>query len=233
MSVLPATREEQILFFESHAPTWQASAVQIGLSLAQSNAIANLASEARAAFMEAIEAREKSKSRTTAYYNAVSTMNDLGRDLIATIKAFAETTNSPNVYALADIPPPAPPAPLPAPTTPESLTGTIDASGHLSLAWKAERSGPSSGIIFEVSRRRAAETGFTLVGATFDKSWIDAGFIACDGTVSYRVQARRGTLASGFAGPLEINMGGMGGGAGFSQTFTTNATSDGAMKVAA
>lgn len=147
---------------------------------------------------------------TTKFYNAVAAMDAPGRDYLATIKAYAETTDNPNVYVLAQIPPPAPPTPVPAPATPTNLTASIDASGILSLSWEAERSGPSTGIIFLVSRQDAEGAPFTLTGATFAKSFIDPTFVACNGQISYRVQAQRGDLFSGFAGPLQINLGGPG-----------------------
>jgi hypothetical protein len=81
----------------------------------------------------------------------------------------------------------------------------------MTLAWDAVPSGPSSGVIFQVSRRLAGETTFTFIGATFEKSFVDAASVAVEGPVAYRVQAQRGSQFSGFAGPLEINLGGGGG----------------------
>jgi len=233
MPVLPDTREEKISFFEARAASWITNAVLVGITPVQAASIKNLATEARNALNDANEVRIKSKSKTAVYYDATREMNALGRDLIATIKAFAETTGNVAVYDLSDISPPSPPSPVPAPSTPTDLAGTLDASGILSLVWKSDRSGPSSGIIFEVSRCRGIETAFTLVGATFEKTCIDPTFIACNGNASYRIQARRGLLHSGFAGPLQITMGGAGGGGGFSQTLTCNTLNNGDMRMAA
>ncbi|MDQ7013265.1 MAG: hypothetical protein Q9O74_05130 [Planctomycetota bacterium] len=51
---------------------------------------------------------------TQSYYDAIAAMHsgpNAGSDLIDTIKNFAQATDDPNVYTLAEIPPPAPPAP--------------------------------------------------------------------------------------------------------------------------
>jgi hypothetical protein len=143
-------------------------------------------------------------------------MDDPGRDYLATIKAYAETTNNPNVLVLAEVPAPAPPTPVPAPATPENLVASVDASGQLTLTWEAPRSGASSGIVFIITKQLGgtagpSPTGWSIVGLTFDKAFTDEEFVGCGGNVSYRVQARRGDDVSGFAGPLLITMGAPGG----------------------
>jgi len=181
--------------------------VAVGLTAPQMASFAPLVAAAREAFNDAVSAREQAKAATQKYYNAVADMDGPGRDYIATIKAFAETTGNPNVYVLAQVPPPAAPSPVPGPTTPTDLRGSIDASGILTLAWEAERSGPSSGVVFLVSRKAPGESAFTFIGATFEKVYVDATFVACEGPFAYRIQAQRGGQSSGFAGPLEINLG--------------------------
>lgn len=163
--------------------------------------------QARTLYNNALSARNVAKAATVSQNVAVSAMFDLGSDLVKTIKAKALTSNNPNVYALSQIPPPQAPSPVGAPTTPTNLTGAIDASGILTIAWKAITTGPTIGIVFQVSRKRFNEPAFTLVGSTFDTAFADNTFDAASGPYSYRVQAVRGNTASGFAGPLFINVG--------------------------
>jgi hypothetical protein len=213
MSELPRTRLARLEYFEARSTLWTANAAAIGLTPAQVTAIKNAAVANRTDFNAAEVARNASKAATTQYYNSGNTMFDLGRDLIKTIKAFAETTNNPNVYALANINPPAPPAPVPAPDAPTDLAGTLDNFGVATLTWKATRSGPSSGIFFVVERQRAGEAAFVTLGATSEKSFIDPDPRAASGNVSYRVKAVRGADESAWAQPIFFAIGGGGGGA--------------------
>jgi hypothetical protein len=222
-TVLPNTREEQITFFENHTTAWTDFALQIGLSVSAVANLKQLTVLAREKLMAAGEAREASKSATQAFHDATGKMLEVGRDMITTVKAFAESTDNPNVYVLAQIPVPSGPTPAAAPTAPTDLTGSIDSVGRLTLSWKAQRSGPTSGIVFDVARKGPGQTTFTVITSVFEKSFMDTGFIACNGNASYTVTARRGVLMSATAGPLEINVG-LGGGAMMTSTvFSTNA----------
>lgn len=208
MSELPRTRLGRLEYFEARGTLWTTNAVAIGLTPAQVTALKAAANANRNDFSAAEVARNASKAATTSFYNSGNTMFDLGRDLIKTIKAFAETTNNPSVYALANIDPPAPPTPVPAPEAPTDLAGTLDNFGVATLTWKAARSGPSSGIFFVVERQRAGEAAYATLGATSEKSFIDPDPRAASGTVTYRVKAVRGGDASPWAQPIFFAIGG-------------------------
>jgi hypothetical protein len=207
-SVVPETLNDKISFFEQRLSLWAANSAQLGVQSSDVTQLATLVTQARALYNAAQSARNAAKSATVSQNVAVENMFDLGSDLVKTIKAKALTTNNPNIYALSQIPPPAAPSPVGTPATPTNLTGAIDASGLLTLAWRAERAGPTSGIVFQVSRKRYNESNFTLIGSTFDTAFADNSFDAASGPFSYRVQALRGVNASAFAGPLLINVGG-------------------------
>jgi hypothetical protein len=211
MSVIPGSTHQQLEWLEAHLPTWQANAAAIGLSAAQVTALAALVTAARTAFDAMLIARDDSKSATMLFNNAIAAALDPARDYVKTIKAFAETSGNPDVYALANVPPPAEPVPVGAPGSPVNLSGVMAANGTLTLTWDAAVSGPSNGIVFEVARRRVTEPGFALVAVTGDKEYQDpvfANWAAMDpgaGPIEYQVRARRGNLTSAYAGPLTIN----------------------------
>jgi hypothetical protein len=212
MAVIPSGPHQQLEWLEAHVPTWQANAAAIGLTAAQVAALAALAAAARTAFDDMMIARDGSRDATQHFHNTMTAAIAPARDYVKTIKAYAETTGNPNVYVLASVPPPAPPVPIGAPGSPVDLAGVIDASGELTLTWDAPVSGPSNGIVFEVERKRATETAFTLVSVRSDKWYTDPLFanyasqFPGEGPIAYRIRARRGNLLSGYAGPISINV---------------------------
>ncbi len=209
MATLPDSRKGRVEFFEQHNPVWQANASEIGITAAQVTSLTTLTTAARAALNSADTARNASKAATVNFYNAEGTMTELGADLIKTIRAFAETSNDPQVYVSAQIPPPAAPTPVPPPEQPADLSGLIDPFGVITLTWAAQPKGPSSGVFFFVERK--VGTGpWTPIGATQEDRFQDpaAGQQAATEVVAYRVQARRGADASAWSDTLNVNFGG-------------------------
>ena len=131
MAILPESRLGRVEFFEAHIAAWVAGAGAntIGLTAAQTTALNAKITAARTAYNAMIVAREASKAATQAFYNAEAALSDNGAALLATIKAFAETTANPNVYVLAQIPPPAQPSPAGAPTNPTDLGAFLENDG--------------------------------------------------------------------------------------------------------
>ncbi len=208
MGVIPRSREEQIQWFRTREALWTANATAIGLTAAQMTAFKPLLLAAEEKLDDALAARAASKAATTEYYNASNTMVATGRALVATIKAFAEASNNPNVYAQAQIDPPAPPSPAPPPTAPENLTGSILPTGQVTLKWEALTSGPTSGIFFIVSRKRAGEASFTTLGGTQERAFLDPSPDICAGEVLYQVRAQRGNQASAWTVPISFSVAG-------------------------
>jgi hypothetical protein len=209
MATLPDSRKARVEFFEAHNPIWAANFAAIGLTTAQVTTITSLTGAARTALNAADTARNASKAATTTFYNNEGQMSELGGDLIKTIRAFAETTNNPNVYATAQIPPPAAPTPVPPPAQPSDLSGLIDPFGVITLKWVAQPKGPASGVFFFVERK-VGTNPWTPIGATQEAEFQDplAGQQAATQVVAYRVQARRGTDASAWSDPLNVNFSG-------------------------
>jgi hypothetical protein len=201
MPILPANKLEQIQFCETHNPVWTANATAIGLTTAQVTALALLTTSARSSYNSSQTARQASKAATNTFHNNTKSMRDAAADLIAVIKAFAESKNDPNVYSLAQIPPPSPPTPAVPPSQPTAFAVTIEPSGALTLSWESENSAASSGGFFTVQRRLGAVGNYQTIGGTPGvggggrrTTFTDDTLPGGTPTVSYIVTPGRGTL---------------------------------------
>ncbi len=173
MPVIPKTRRAQIEFFEQRLDAWAADPGSIGLTAAQVAQLAADVTDARERYLAAEQARNASRSATLGYHAATDTLTRGGRDLVATIKAFAEASDDREVYARADVPPPADRSPLGPPGTPTGLRTALDTTGRIRLSWKADDAAASSGAYFVVQRRLENERAFTILGATGAKAFLD------------------------------------------------------------
>ncbi len=214
MPVLPPNDVAFIQFCEYHVPVWQAAPATIGLTAAQVTAFDNFTKASRAAYTAAQNARNASKAATVALKNALSTNRGNAGDLIKVIKAYADSTNNPNVYATAQIPPPAPPTPEPLPTKPTDVAVSLSGDGTLVVSWKSSNSAPSRGASFAVTRRIGtnASTPYTGIGAgvttargrgAFADSTVPVGTT----TVSYIITPTRGTQTGEASDPVTVQFG--------------------------
>jgi hypothetical protein len=196
MSIIPGGRADQVKFFNERIEGWQNVSTQIGLTSAMTTSFAPLISNAVSSENAAESARLASKDATTAFHVAVDKMTEAGRGLVATIKAYAEATNDPNVYALASLPPPKTPGKQLPPDAPIGVTPTLKADGTIEVSWDAS----VSGTAFSVWRRTDPGTGFGpleqigTVGSV--RSMIDSTLTGCVRSAAYSVKAVRGTLSS-------------------------------------
>lgn len=208
MSVVPPTRLQQLEFYEAHVPVWQTNATEIGLTTAQVTALGALVTAARTAYNAQQPARNASKAATTSFYEAIDTAHASGAELIATIKAFAGTSNDPTVYTTAQIPPPAAPTPAPPPEQPTNLNATLNTDGSITLRWKGT---VAQSAFFSVWRATAPGTGgqFTtpaLIGTVADKAFID-GNVPVAVQAQYTIRAHRGTAVSVPSDPTIVRIG--------------------------
>lgn len=187
--VLPNSREAMIQWFAQRITTWAATPTAIGLTAAQMATLATKLNTAGNHENAAFAARIASKSATVNYYNSSDDLRNFGSDLIKTIKAFAETTNNPAVYALANVPPPAAPAPLGPPATPTALVATLDTAGQIAVKWEGSRVGGTS---FTIERSLSGATGpWSIVGVSEERSFLDVAVPRGVDAISYRVTASR------------------------------------------
>lgn len=217
MGVVPTKDVEAIQFFEAHVPIWLSQAASLGLTAGQVNGLDTAVKDARNALTDQTAAKEAAKASTTSLRNAVFAMRGVGSDLIRTIKAFAATSNNPNVYAIAQIPQPAPPTPAPPPGQPTTFKVELTPSGAIMLSWKAVNAAASSGVYFSIRRKLNGEGGFTLVGNTGSKSFVDDSITQGTTGATYIIQGFRGVNPGPESDQLSVQFGV--GGSGVSRTL--------------
>jgi hypothetical protein len=187
-TVLPASREQMINWFNDRAAAWAADPVGIGLTALQVADLAAKIAASDAALSDANVAKISSKDATVVYYSETDDLRSFGADLIKTIKAYAETTNDAGVYAAASVPPPLPPSPAGPPDKPSALEAELLSGGGLHLSWKGT---VSKSAYFSVYRKAEGETAFTLLDSPKDKFFDDNTIPAGANSVIYYIQARR------------------------------------------
>lgn len=194
----------------AHSVVFAASATSIGLTAAKCTAYGAL-------LTNAVKALEDVELARTTYRAAVVTANEAMRalnsslngtsELVRTIRSFAEAQADPtSVYSLAQIDPPAPPSPLPAPNPATDITVGIEPmTGAIVLKWKASQ--PGTGTVYVVKRRINSEGPWMFVGtAGADKTFVDATFPAGPDSVQYSIQAQRSNQFSETTGVV-VNFG--------------------------
>lgn len=205
MPVLPSTDAQLIAFCEAHAPVFISNAVAIGITAGQATAFDAATKASRLKLNAALAARNASKAATTDYHGSAANLRSLAADVIRFVKAFADANaNPPAIYALAQIPEPTPPSPLPPPGQPTDFSATLNASGSVTLRWKCTDAAPSTGAFFTVRRQLGGMEGFSLLGTTQSKSFDDAAIPLGVTSVSYIIQSYRNDVA-GPAG-LQFNI---------------------------
>lgn len=199
MGIVPDTRLGKIEFYEAHTLAggpWATNAAGIGLTPAAVTALGTLTTQARAAFNAAEAARQAAKTATQNFYDKVRAMHSgagAGSDMIEQIKNWAESKNDPNVYTLAQIPPPATPGITPPPGTPFEFTVGLLQNGALELKWKCNNPSGTQGTVYEIKRRVGSTGAFGYVGSTGVKTFTDDTVAAGSPSVTYQVTAIRST----------------------------------------
>ena len=228
MGVIPDSRLGKIQFYESHTLAggpWATNAAAIGLTPTSVTTLATLTTQARAAYNAAESARQAAKTATQNLYDKVRALHNgpgAGQDMIDTIRLWAETKNDPNVYTLAQIPPPATPGTTPPPGTPFEFTVGLLQNGALALKWKCNNPSGTQGTIYEVKRKIGSSTGaFNFVGASGVKTFTDQTLPSSSAPVTYQIIAVRST-SRGNPAQFTVNFGIGGGGAGLTIASVTD-----------
>jgi hypothetical protein len=214
MGIVPSSRLGKIEFYENHIEPWSSNAALIGITELAVGELDSATSAARAAYNAHLAAQQAAKVATQNFYEKVRLMHNApgrGADLIAAIKNYAQSTNNPDVYTLAQIPPPSGPGKVPPPALPTDFRVEIGQSGNLILRWKANNPAGSNGTVYLVERRLNNSGPFAFIGAaggdkTFDDTTLPSGV----SQIEYRVRGQR----SGISGPAAIWTVRVGGGGG-------------------
>lgn len=193
-------------FFRHHLSKWIEQGEAIGLDAEQLAKLTADLEAAEAALKRAMAARSTAASATAAFYAMEKRLTATGRAAIATIKARAAQQQDVGIYAQAWLSPPSPGSPTPAPARPMWGDVWIDTNGAVHLSWKAEASGPSSGVYFMILRRAPGEAMWRTLDAVQRTSFIDehpAPLTPGESTV-YALIARRGDKRSPMSPMLAV-----------------------------
>jgi hypothetical protein len=192
MRVVPTSRDEMLTFFENHLPLWAKSPAAIGLSADQIIALTGAVTETRSARDTRLATELTARAALFALKNEAAALRDLGTDLVAVIKAFAEVEGDPGVYAAAGIPAPQASSPLGTPPAPTEVTASINGFGVAVINWKGERRG---GTYYVLERQLTGLDNivgqWTHAGSSAVSEAIDPALPVGQRTVRYRVWARR------------------------------------------
>lgn len=205
MAIVPRTTAELLQWADTHGTTWTSAAASIGLTAAQVTAFKAKISSARSAVAIQNAANEAKLAATNTARTELNALRESASDLVATIKAYADNAANPNtVYDAAQIPPPAPPTPVPAPGKPTGFAIALESDGSVTLSWEATNSAASSGAFFTISRKLPGQTGFTSLGGASGSTAETRRCFFTDATIpasaasagaQYIVQGFRGTRA--------------------------------------
>lgn len=217
MPVVPTRDVDAIQYFEQHVGIWTERFADIGVTQQFATDVKTATSAARAAFDAQQQAKQTAKNATVTFRNAMRAMRSGGGDLIKTVRTFAESTANPDVYTIAQIEPPAPPAPRPLPSAPTDIRAELDTTGAVTLRWKASNATASSGVYFVVTRKLAGETVFSTVGTTAGKAFTDETIPSGTTALVYQIRGYRGTTAGPASAQFALQFGAGGSG---SQTAT-------------
>lgn len=196
MTVIPPNKADMINFFASRVPVWAENAAQIGLSAQAVGQLSALLSDAQAKLAEQAAKDAEKQAATAASNLAADALRAAGAGDLATIKAFAKSTNNPGVYTLAQIPAPAAPTPAAPPSMPYDLEANINNVGDVVLSFKSDNAQSHTGVFFVVRRKLAGQSAFSLVGTSGTKSFTDKAIPQGTTGAIYNVTAKRGELVS-------------------------------------
>lgn len=203
MGIVPNSRAEAITWFTNRLAAWTADPASIGLTPESVASLAALTSTASGSLQSAEQIRSQSKGATQTFHTDADAMRDLGTSLVATIKAYAETTSDPSVYVAAEIPEPATPAPTPAPGQPYEFVTQILQNGAIQVRFKCDnpgaKGGTAGGVGYEVLRQDDATGDYGFVTVAGEREFVDATLPAGTARSTYRVTAFRGTQRGALA----------------------------------
>ncbi|MFI4915790.1 MAG: hypothetical protein ACIAS6_04700 [Phycisphaerales bacterium JB060] len=205
---LPSDRGDAIDWLTDHVGLWTDNAALIGADPADVAAVAALTSAAANARAAAGVTRTASKNATQNYYDKADEAMDGARDLILQIKAFAASTDDPQVYVLAGLSPKASPGETPPPDAPSDVVYFLKPSGKIELRWKGR--GPQ-GTFYVITRQLPGENRFIIIATVTDKSYTDNSVPYGTDQVLYQIIAQQTDKTT--EGPITLVRMGVGNGA--------------------
>lgn len=194
MSVLPTKRSELIQFFTQRLSSWQADPTAIGLTVEAVTELAGKTASASSLYQAALVARQDSRDATSEYYTGTDDLREFGAALVAAIKAFAQTSGDPGVYALASIPEPADPSPSAPPAVPTNIELSMRTSGSVDISWEGT---VAQGTFYEVQRSLNDGVNWTTITSVPAREALDAGVPQGTPRAYYRIRGVKGAAGAG------------------------------------
>ncbi len=196
MPTVPNRKQDMINFFAARIPLWSADPASVGLTPEICAELSAKLSEAQTDLANQVARKASAKTATATSNQSAKGLRSFGGKQINSIRAFAEGSGGPGVYAIAEIPAPADPSPAPAPGEPYDLDASIDNNGDVVLTFKADAASAHTGVFFEIRRKLDGDPSFSLLGSTGTKSFTDTGIAPGTTSAVYNVTAKRGELSS-------------------------------------
>ena len=196
------------MWLESVNALWNANAVAIGLTSAQTLAFATTLANARVDFTSVETVRTESKTTTQDWYTASNGIRDEASGMIAAIKGFADNSGTPSaILALAGLVPADPRTPAAPPQQASILNAVLGGNGSVTINFQGN--GPT-GTVWQVSRKLPTDTAYSIIGnadalsKSFTDSTLPAGIVSAD----YQVQGIRGSVAGPVSFGFNVKFGG-------------------------
>lgn len=234
MPTFPVTPRAALLeWCQVHDPIFFERYDEIGIAKDQAEIFRVAVQAAGAALLAQEQARQAALAATLETERAFATLSACAGGAVKSIRAFAGTSpDEMKVYAIAQVPSPANPSPVPPPVMPSGLSARLDAaSGSITLRWKATNPTNARGTTYIIRRRLAGESMFSFIGVSGKKTFVDdtlrlgekvregihapaggihapAGGIASP-AVQYTVQGQRADLSGPVSPILTVNFGKM------------------------
>ena len=202
MTTVPPQYQDAINWVAQRITEWSASPEAIGLDEPTTTAIATQLAIAEGAQSAAFSSRQASKDATGVYYDQGDQLLDLARQAVATIRAFAKSSEDPQtVYSAASIPAPATPGPTPAPGRPFNFRTELLFGGLLRFTFDCDNPSRVQGVTYKVERQDEPQGAFTFLTNAKSREFTDETIPSGSSQVTYRVTAQTSTkdgLANGF-----------------------------------
>lgn len=202
----PALRAAQVRWTEARISAWLASGEAIGLDPALAAELQMKLAQARQAMDDAVRKRTAAKSATAKWHTLSTDFRACAGAAIQSIRAHAQATGDPAVYAQAFIAPPAQRTAPKTPQTPWALATGMTNGGGITLKWKYKnpRGGGTSFMIF---RELEGEESYRLLASTTRKSFSDLTVPQGTTSIRYMVRALRAGKMSDISAPIIVYLG--------------------------
>jgi len=205
MSLVPDDKEGRISFYKSRLEQWAARAAEIGTTLEQVAALANVTAEARDAFTAQRVAQQAALTATQRLHDALDGMMTQGAKIILQVRSKAASDGE-SIYGLALLPVPAKPSPIGKPGMPYRFETSLWPNGSVALRWKCDHPAGAVGTIYEIFRRVGSDGQMVYLARAGKKNYLDQTVPRGAGTITYQIRAVRSTKV-GDAAEFTVNFG--------------------------